>query len=25
LPPEPTFTITDASGRKVHSGKLEYG
>jgi hypothetical protein len=25
LPAEPTFTITDASGKKVHSGKLEYG
>lgn len=24
-PPEPTFTITDESGRRVHSGKFEYG
>jgi len=25
LPPEPTFTITDASGKQVDSGKFEYG
>lgn len=25
LPPEPTFVVTDASGREVHSGKFEYG
>lgn len=24
-PPEPTFTITDESGQRVHSGKFEYG
>ncbi len=24
-PPEPTFTITDASGKEVASGKFEYG
>jgi hypothetical protein len=25
LPPQPAFVVTDASGRQVHSGKLEYG